>query len=70
MDEILADFLGESRENLAEMETDLVSLESAPRDAELLGRIFRAVHTLKGTCGFFEFGRLERLATTDRPEFQ
>jgi len=62
MDDVLREFLAESREHLDGMEIDLVALEQAPRDPDLLGRVFRAVHTIKGTCGFFGLPRLEELA--------
>ena len=61
-DEILDAFLEESRENLAQLDLDLVALESESGDAERLGRIFRAVHTIKGTCGFLGLPRLEHVA--------
>ena len=61
-EEILLAFLEESRENLDQLDRDLVDLESRPRDPELLSRVFRVVHTLKGTCGFLGFPRLEALA--------
>jgi two-component system chemotaxis sensor kinase CheA len=63
MDEgILAEFLAESFENLAQVEHDLVALERDPEDRKRIGGIFRAVHTIKGTCGFFGMKRLEALA--------
>lgn len=63
MDEgILAEFLAESFENLAQVEHDLVALERDPEDRKRIGGIFRAVHTIKGTCGFFGFKKLETLA--------
>lgn len=61
-EEILVAFLEESRENLDQLDRDLVDLEATPEDPELLARVFRAVHTLKGTCGFLGFPRLEALA--------
>ncbi|MGM0575969.1 MAG: chemotaxis protein CheW [Myxococcota bacterium] len=60
-DEILEEFLVESTEALEQAERDLVGLEQAPGDPDLLARIFRSVHTIKGTCGFLGFGRLEAL---------
>src|SRR5262249_10958380 len=36
--------------------------EREPNSAEILGNIFRLVHTIKGTCGFLGLPRLERLA--------
>ncbi|MHC4731290.1 MAG: chemotaxis protein CheA, partial [Planctomycetota bacterium] len=62
MDDILKEFLVESHEHLDRMESDLVTLEKDPGDAEALARIFRAVHTIKGTCGFFGMPRLEALS--------
>jgi two-component system chemotaxis sensor kinase CheA len=44
------------------MERCLTELEMRPNDAGLLGEIFRAVHTIKGTTGFLGFDRLEKLA--------
>jgi two-component system chemotaxis sensor kinase CheA len=40
----------------------MVALESAPEDAELLNRIFRALHTIKGTSGFLGFEAVVRLS--------
>jgi len=62
MDELTREFLIESQEGLDRMERCLTELEELPRDAELLGDIFRSVHTIKGTTGFLGFKRMERLA--------
>ncbi len=62
MDELTREFLIESQEGLDRMERCLTELEERPRDAALLGEIFRAVHTIKGTTGFLGFKRLEKLA--------
>ena len=62
MDELLADFLTETNESLAELDVALVTLERTPDDAETLSFIFRMVHTIKGTCGFLGLPRLERVA--------
>jgi two-component system chemotaxis sensor kinase CheA len=62
MDDLLKEFLVESHEHLDRMEADLVVLEASPDDEEALARVFRAVHTIKGTCGFFGMPRLEALA--------
>jgi two-component system, chemotaxis family, sensor kinase CheA len=59
MDEIVAEFLVESHENLDQLDQDLVALERDPGSRELLSSIFRTVHTIKGTCGFLAFGTLE-----------
>ena len=62
MDELLSEFLTESFENLGVLDVELVKLEQTPDDPELLGSIFRTVHTIKGTCGFLGLPRLERVA--------
>ncbi|HCP46076.1 MAG TPA: chemotaxis protein CheA, partial [Deltaproteobacteria bacterium] len=60
-DEIIGEFLAESHEGLEQIASDLLILEKAPGDKDVLDRIFRAVHTIKGTCGFLEFKKLESL---------
>ncbi len=62
MDDLLADFLTETNECLADLDSALVKLEKTPDDADTLGLIFRMVHTIKGTCGFLGLPRLERVA--------
>ncbi len=59
MDEIVKEFLIESSEGLDTLDRNLVALEKKPGDKELMGGIFRAIHTIKGTSGFLGFGRLE-----------
>ncbi|NVN98423.1 MAG: chemotaxis protein CheA [Geobacteraceae bacterium] len=53
IDDHFATFIEEARELLAELESGLVELEEHPDDGELVGRIFRALHTLKGSAGMF-----------------
>ncbi len=62
MDDLLSDFLTETNESLAELDSALVKLERTPDDADTLSLIFRMVHTIKGTCGFLGLPRLERVA--------
>jgi two-component system chemotaxis sensor kinase CheA len=62
MDDVLHDFLTESNENLARLDSEVVALERSPGDTELLGSIFRTIHTIKGTCGFLGLSRLETVA--------
>ena len=62
MDELMAEFLTETAENLAALDIELVKLERDPKTPGLLANIFRLVHTIKGTCGFFGLPRLELLA--------
>jgi two-component system chemotaxis sensor kinase CheA len=59
MDDIIAEFLAESVENLDQLDQDLVTLEKDPSDREVFARIFRTIHTIKGTCGFLAFAKLE-----------
>ncbi|MEY2742581.1 MAG: hypothetical protein RIS21_949, partial [Planctomycetota bacterium] len=61
MDEVLREFLVESYENMDRLDRDLVALEERPTDREILGSIFRTIHTIKGTCGFLGFARLEKV---------
>lgn len=63
MDDLTKEFITESQEGLDRMERCLTELEARPQDsAQLVGEIFRAVHTIKGTTGFLGFSRLEKLA--------
>ena len=62
MDDLLADFLAETREMLEALGGELVSWEDDPSDRARLDAIFRFFHTVKGNCGFFEFPRLEALS--------
>lgn len=62
MDEIIKEFIIESREGLDQVDRDLVELEKLPGDMERVARIFRAIHTLKGTSGVLGFQQLESIA--------
>jgi two-component system chemotaxis sensor kinase CheA len=64
LDDLLKDFLAESAENLAQLDQDVVELERDPTNVALLNSIFRAVHTIKGTCGFLGLSRLEHVSHT------
>jgi two-component system chemotaxis sensor kinase CheA len=60
--DILKDFLVESYENLDRLDRDLVELEKDPKDKGALAGVFRTIHTIKGTCGFLGFNKLEKVA--------
>ncbi len=60
-DDLIREFLVESYENLDRLDVALVALEKDPRDAENLASIFRTIHTIKGTCGFLGFSKLEAI---------
>jgi len=62
MDDLIQEFLTETTENLNALDSDIVKLEQNPNDKDLIGRIFRLVHTVKGTCGFLGLPRLEAVA--------
>jgi len=62
MDDLIADFVAESREMLEALGGEIVAWEANPDDRARLDSIFRFVHTVKGNCGFFEFPRLEALS--------
>ncbi|MBL9079066.1 MAG: chemotaxis protein CheW [Planctomycetes bacterium] len=64
MDDVVKEFLVESRENLDRLEHDLLALEQDPAQRDTLASVFRTVHTIKGTCGFFGFAKLEQLTHT------
>ncbi len=61
MDDLIKDFLVESYENLDRLDRDFVELEKNS-STEILGSIFRAIHTIKGTCGFLAFSKLEAVS--------
>ncbi len=62
MRELIEDFLQETAEILENLDQDLVTLEDTPDDMDLLNRIFRGVHTLKGTSGFLGFEKMMEVA--------
>lgn len=62
MNEVIREFLLESHENLAQLDTDLITLEKEPSEKETLARVFRTLHTVKGTAGFIGLPKLQALA--------
>ncbi len=61
-EDVLKDFITEAKENLEKLDEEFVELEQRPDDRELLSSIFRTIHTIKGTAGFFGFKTLEAIA--------
>jgi two-component system chemotaxis sensor kinase CheA len=59
--ELLEDFLVEAFEMIEEMDQDLIELENNPDDLDLLNKIFRVAHTIKGSSGFLNFEKLANL---------
>ena len=62
MDDLLVDFIAETRETLEALTGEIVAWEAAPADRTRLDSIFRFVHTVKGSCGFLNLPRLEKLS--------
>src|SRR6476659_10217203 len=62
MDEIVQEFLVESYEALDRLDGDLLALERDSNSPDVLASIFCVMHTIKGTCGFLGFQKLERVA--------
>ncbi|WP_288410380.1 ATP-binding protein [uncultured Sphingomonas sp.] len=62
MDDLLQEFIAETRETLEALSTEVVAWEAAPDDRARLDAIFRFVHTVKGSCGFLDLPRLLRLS--------
>jgi len=61
-DDILAEFILEAREIIDQLDIDFVRFEENPNDQSLVGNIFRGLHTLKGSSGFFSLKRFEKLS--------
>jgi two-component system chemotaxis response regulator CheY len=62
-DELAEEYLAECRENLAAIETDLVSIERDKADIEApVDRLFRAVHAIKQGAGYFDLTKIRELA--------
>ena len=62
MDDLLEEFIAETRETLETLASQLVQWERTPQDRALLDSVFRFVHTVKGSCGFLDLPRLMRLS--------
>lgn len=61
MQELVQDFLVETNEIIENLDHDLVELESNQNDLELLNKIFRGAHTMKGSSSFLGFNKLADL---------
>jgi two-component system chemotaxis sensor kinase CheA len=62
LEDAIREFLIEANEGLDQLDRDLVELEKNPDSMDLLKRIFRTAHTIKGTGGVFGFNRLSAVA--------
>jgi two-component system chemotaxis sensor kinase CheA len=70
MNALLATFVIEARELLQESGEDLLALERAPGNADAINRLFRSVHTLKGSSGLFDAQPLTKLLHALEDMFQ
>lgn len=62
MDDLINDFIGETREMLEALSGEIVAWEAVPDDRARLDEIFRFVHTVKGNSGFFDLPRIRALS--------
>ena len=62
MDELLQEFISETQETLEALAGEVVVWEADPSDRDRLDAIFRFFHTVKGSCGFLNLPRFERLS--------
>ena len=60
-DDLMHDFLVECHEMLDQLDESFVELEEDPENVQVIGAIFRVMHTIKGASGFLGFDRLETL---------
>ncbi len=60
--ELLDGFLSETTELLEKLDDDLIALEKATDDMDLMNRIFRSIHTIKGASSFLGFDLLVKVA--------
>jgi two-component system chemotaxis sensor kinase CheA len=60
--ELVADFVAESREHLASIETRMLMLEQNPANTDAIHSVFRAFHTIKGLAGFLEFSVIHEVS--------
>jgi len=62
VDDLLTDFIAETRDTLEALAGEIVAWEADPADKARLDAIFRFVHTVKGSCGFLDLPRLGKLS--------
>ena len=62
LDGLVKEFLVESYENLDRLDKEFLLLEQNPGNREVIASIFRTIHTVKGTSGFFGFEKLQGVA--------
>ena len=62
LDEVVAEFILETRESLDRLAGQLIELETSPSAKELLANVFRIFHNIKGASSFLSFSKIEKLA--------
>ncbi len=63
MDEdLIREFVTEAREWIEALDSEIVRFEQEPANPQLLGEVFRLIHTVKGACGFIGLNRLQAVA--------
>jgi two-component system chemotaxis sensor kinase CheA len=64
VDEVVQDFIVESQEHLSDIESELLQIEEGGEDidSDLVNRVFRAIHSIKGAAGFLGFHVINDLA--------
>jgi two-component system, chemotaxis family, sensor kinase CheA len=60
--QLIGDFINESREHIADIETQVLQLESDPHSLDSLHSAFRSFHTIKGLAGFLELGDIREVS--------
>jgi two-component system, chemotaxis family, sensor kinase CheA len=61
-EEFIQSFIEESRSHIETIENELLSIEVDELDMDSINTIFRSVHTIKGTSGFFDFKTIVKLS--------
>ncbi|MFT3967167.1 MAG: chemotaxis protein CheA [Sphingobium sp.] len=64
MDDLLGDFVAETLESLETLSGEVVAWENDPSDRDRLDAFFRFFHTVKGSCGFLNLPRVEKVSHT------
>lgn len=63
-DDLIAEFVVESNEHMADIESQLLAIEAAGAsiDSDLVNKVFRAIHSIKGAAGFLGLSVINRLS--------
>ncbi|QVL33557.1 chemotaxis protein CheA [Telmatocola sphagniphila] len=62
MTEVMREFILETFENLAQLDTNLIALEKSPGDRSTLASVFRTLHSIKGSAGFVGLPKLQAIS--------